>query len=800
MKYGYFDDHNKEYVITNPHTPTKWINYIGGLDFGGFIDHLGGGVICKGDPALNRIVKYIPQLPDSSFNGESIYIRLKTKKGVQVFSPLYVPTLDGFDSYKCRVGLGYNIYETEFYGIKTKITAFVPRDNQVVIKHIEITNTLDEVVEIDVIPVVEYTHFEALKQFTNADWVPQTMMSEKHFDDQYTILTQYAFMKKTTDVNYFTSNVPASSFETDRRRFLKDNQGGTWQNPKSLLADELSNYEAERGDNIAALMHHMGSFKKNDSKVLITQLGQYSNYQTELEQIHHFRKSENVLIAFEALKEFWDEHLDVMSIHTPSESMNSMINIHNPKQCYTTKNWSRYLSLYQLGLGARGIGIRDSSQDTMGMISQKPEEARVLITTLLSMQRMNGSAYHQYNPKSLEATEGDSREEEEAPDYYGDDHLWLVLAVSEYLKETGAYEFLDELVPYYEKDSDNKPKKMATVKEHLKAALEFSKTDVGQHGIPHLGFADWNDTVNLRTGSESFFNANLYGVALKEYLDLLKFLEDDSYDLYHKDYLHMRDTFQKIAWDGKWFRRYIDVDGAFLGSHENAEGKIFTNGQSWSVMSGFATVSQGRQALESVHDILNTSKGIKLSYPGYNGYDPHKGGVSSYPPGAKENGGIFLHSNPWVMIAETMYGHGNRAFEYYHQINPIAKNDVIDEYETAPYVYPQNVLGDEHKQFGLARNCWLSGTASWSYQAATKYILGIKPTHKGLLIDPCIPNDWETFRVKRKIRNATFNIVVNNPDHIEKGVKTITIDGQVISGKVLPYLDGKHNVEVLMGE
>jgi len=421
-----------------------------------------------------------------------------------------------------------------------------------------------------------------------------------------------------------------------------------------------------------------------------------------------------------------------------------------------------------------------------------------LITTLLSMQRRDGSAYHQYNPKTLIASEGDSNEEEDRPNYYGDDHLWLILATMEYLKETGDYNFLKEEIAFYDKDKQDNPLEYATVDEHVKRALKFTKNDVGQNGLPHLGFADWNDTVNLPTGSESLFNANLYGYGLKLYLELLDYLEQPKTS-YEEDYLEMQSVFQNKAWDGKWFIRYIDQNNKPLGSKTNEEGQIFTNGQSWSVISGFADKIQGRIALDSVNRLLNTEKGIKLSYPGFDGYDPVKGGVSSYPPGAKENGGIFLHSNPWVIYAETILGNGDRAFEYYDQINPVKKNDIIDEFETAPYVYPQNILGDEHPEFGLARNCWLSGTASWTYQIATKHLLGILPTHKGLEINPCIPSDWEGFKATRRFRGSLYHINVINGDQISKGVKEIYVNDEKVDSTYLPYGESSYNIKVVMG-
>ncbi|MBC7249468.1 MAG: glycosyl transferase [Anaerolineae bacterium] len=803
MDYGYFDDERREYVITNPKTPTKWINYIGTLAFGGFVDHTGGALICKEDPALNRITKYITQLPSAEFKGETLYLRFREGKGYKIFSPFFVPTLDPYDLYECHVGLGYTRIVSEFYGIRTEVTIFVPRGGSQEIRDIRITNISSRPLEIDAIPVVEYTHPDALKQLTNADWVPQTMQSKAHREEGgLLILTQYPFMFKDTRINYFTSNRPVSSFESDRRRFLGDNEYGTWANPLSLQQDELGNYEARRGDNIAALLHHLGLIRPGETVQLITQLGQAASIAQAQASIRRYRDPAQVTQALGELADFWDQYLSKFQVETPDPAVNSLLNIHNPRQCYITLNWSRYLSLYQLGYGARGIGFRDSSQDVMGVLAGAPTQAQGLIRQLLQVQKRDGSAMHQFNPLTMVANEGDSREVEEAPKYYSDDHLWIVLAVTAYLKETGDLAFLDEVLPYYEKDRTGQPLASGTVLDHLRRAIEFTWQDVGAHGLPLLGFADWNDTVNLRRGAESLFTANLFGRALLEMIELSQHLGDEeSAARYRQYYETMKQRVNEHAWDGEWYVRYFDADGTPLGSHRNAHGQIYTNGQSWPVISGFAPPDRARAALDAVYRRLNTPKGIKLSTPGYNGFDPAKGGITTYPPGAKENGGIFLHTNPWVIIAETMLGNGERAWEYYSQINPVAKNDQIDEYECEPYVFPQNILGDEHPQFGLARNSWLTGTASWAYQAATRYILGIRPAYDGLLIDPCIPSSWEGFRVTREFRNAVYAIEVHNPAHVCKGVKSITVDGQAIAGNLVPvFADGQtHRVEVIMG-
>jgi cellobiose phosphorylase len=802
VRYGYFDDENREYVITNPRTSVKWINYVGTLDFGGIVDHTGGALICKGDPALNRITRYIHQLSDGEFKGETLYLRFRGKDGYKVFSPYYVPTLHPYELYECHVGLGYSRIVSQFYGIRTETRIFVPLGQSCVVRDIQITNLSAQPLAIDAIPVVEYSHPDALMQFTNADWLPQTMQSRAHREKEgLVILAQYPFMYRETQVNTFTSNRPVSSFETERRRFLGDNGYGTWASPLSLNEEELGNYEAQRGDNIAALLHHLGSIEPGESTRVITQLGQGKSVEDSLATIQRFREVEQVERVWEELAEYWDAYLSRLQVQTPDANVNRLLNIHNPRQCHTTMSWSRYLSLYQVGMGARGMGFRDSAQDVMGVLVSLPEEGRRLIEQLLQVQKRGGSAMYQFNPLTMVANEGDSREVEEAPKYYSDDHLWIVLAIAAYLKETGDLGFLDSVLSYYEKGREGHPLESGTVLDHMRRALAFTKRDVGGHGLPLLGFADWNDTVNLRAGAESLLAANLYGKALLEMMELARCLgQSELVGQYTADYDGMKQAVNEFAWDGEWYVAYFDADGQPVGSHSNSAGQIYATGQSWPVISGFAPPGRAERALEAVHRLLNTRYGIKLNTPAFDGHDPAKGGITTYPPGAKENGGIFLHANPWVIIAETILGHGDRAFEYYSEINPANKNDLIEQYECEPYVYAQNILGDEHPLFGTARNSWVTGTASWAYQAATQYILGIRPIYEGLLIDPCIPSAWEGFGVTREFRKAVYRIEVKNPRHVSRGASSVKVDGQEIEGNVVPAFQdgGTHRVEATM--
>jgi cellobiose phosphorylase len=803
MNYGYFDDKNKEYVITDPRTPVKWINYIGTLNFGGFVDHTGGALICKRDPSLNRITKYIQQMPSSEFKGETLYCRFKQGSGYKIFSPFFVPTLDPYDIYECHVGLGYSRIISEFYGIRIECTIFVPLDDTREIREVKITNKTGRDIEIDVISVVEYTHFDALKQFNNADWVPQTMQSRciREKNGMLTLI-QYAFMRRETDVNLFTSNHPVSSFETDRKRFLGNNEYGTWSNPLSLQNKELGDYEANRGDNIGALMHHLGEFKEGQTKCFITQLGQEQSFEKARPGIEKYRDPEFINGELNRISNFWDRFLSTMQVETPDDNMNSMLNIHNPRQCFVTKNWSRYLSYYQLGIGTRGIGFRDSSQDIMGVISHIPDESKELLKKLLMIQKADGSAMHSFNPLTMEGSAGETEDWTDRPKYYGDDHLWVVLAVTTYLKETGDLGFLEEVLPYYKEDKKDNSRESGTVLDHIKRALDFTRNDKGQHGLPHLGFADWNDTVNLRTGAESLFITHLYGKDLLEMIELYEYMGNmEAARSGRMEYERLKKTFNDASWDGKWYIRYFDYDGTPLGSSENKNGKIYLNAQSWAVISGLALPDRAEKALDSLKKFLNTLKGIKVSWPGFDGYDRNKGGITTFPPGAKENGGIFLHTNPWAVIAETMVGNGDRAYWYYAQINPAVKNDIADEYECEPYVYAQNILSDEHPQFGLGRNSWLTGTASWMYQAATRFILGIRPRYDGLEIDPCIPKKWDGFKVVRKYRNAVYTIEVKNPRHVNMRISRLKVDGKEMKDNLIPVFgdNRNHMVEAVMG-
>ena len=784
MNYGYFDAVHREYVITNPKTPVKWINYIGTRAFGGFVDHTGGALICCDDPALNRITKYIQQMPSSDFKGETLYLRIHQENSYEVFSPFFTPTLTPLEHFECRIGLGYSRIRSVYRGIETEVTIFVPEEKKCELRDIRIRNVGPEPVNVDVIPVVEYTHPDALKQFTNADWVPQTMQSKAVIEDGFTTLLQYPFMLRDFRVNYFTSNYPVSSFETDRKKFLGENEYGSFHSPKGLERPALSNYEALRGDNIAALLHEVGELQPGEERQIITMLGQAQDLDEARPLIETFRDPAQVDNEFAKLSRFWDGYLAAFQVDSPDKDLDVMVNIFNARQCFTTFTWSRYLSYYQLGLGARGIGIRDSSQDVLAVLAAVPEEARKMIERILTFQKIDGSAMHQFNPLSGVGSCGDSAEMEDRYHFYSDDHLWLILAVCEYIKETGNKAFLDERIAFYEKDKAEEPLETATVMEHLLRGLNFTRTHIGRHGLPLLGFADWNDTVNLPKGAESFFTANLYGVAINALRSILE--EREVVSSLDEMVQEMRERVEETGWDGQWYLRYFGSTGLPVGTSADSHTQIYLNGQTWPVLSGFASKDRAELAMNSVHERLFTQNGIKISDPPFNGFDPEFGGITTFPPGVKENGGIFVHPNPWAIIAEAKLHHGGRAYQYYRATNPAFRNDRIEEYECEPYVYAQNVISDGHPQFGLARNSWLTGAAAWHYVAVTQYILGIRAELEGLRIDPCIPPVWEGFSVNRQFRGKAIRIDVHNPDCVSFGIKKILVNDEEVEGNLVP--------------
>ena len=748
MKYGYFDNQKNEYVITNPKTPTPWINYLGGGGYGGIISQTGGGYSFDGDPKHKRVLRYRYNSIPVDQPGRYIYIRDDT------------------------------IIEQKRADIFSEITYFVPGNNSFEIWSLNIKNLAQTEKKLTLFTYAEFSFFDAVKDQQNLDWTQQ--IQQASFEEN--IIFWNAFME-TWDYIFMTSNLPVSSYDTSRESFV-----GPYRDLSCPIVVEQgsgTNYLAKRGNGVGILSHQI-SLEPGQQINIIYLLGTTEDKQQCKHMIKDFLNQEQVAKEFESLKSYWEGYLANTQVTTPDQEMDIMLNTWNQYQCKTTFNWSRFVALYQLGIN-RGMGFRDSAQDILGVIHTIPEESKELIVKLLKCQHSDGHAYHLFYPLTGEGTCGEAGQNG-GVHWYSDDHLWIILTITAYLKETGDFGFLTHKIPYVNGQ-------LATVKEHLLAAIKFTENNMGEHNLPLAGFADWNDTINLDRGkgtAESVWTGMLYCLALKEIIGLFTFLDEKQVaDIYCKYYTRQKNAINYYCWDGEWYLRAYDDDGQPLGSYRCQEGQIFLNPQSWATIAHIADGKRKKQILDNVAEYLDSDYGVVLLYPAYKQYNQAKGGITTYPPGAKENGGIFLHTNPWLIIAETMNGNNDRAYTYYRKVLPPTRNEISDLYQVEPYVYCQNILGKEHGEHGLGRNSWLTGTAAWMYQAGIYYILGIRANYNALIIDPKVPTHWSRYTVRRRFRGKWVNI-----ECLRSEESWIEVNGQPI-GKIkevpLKYLDRQVN-------
>ena len=816
-KFGYFDDVNKEYVITTPQTPYPWINYLGTQDFFSLISNTAGGYHFYKDARLRRITRYRYNNVPVDMGGRYFYIN----ENGTVWSPGWAPVKTELDSYECRHGMGYTIITGKKNGLSASVEFFVPKDYKGEIQKVTLKNESSEKKSFKLFSFIEWCLWNAQDDSTNFQRNFNTGEVEV---EGSTLFHKTEYKERRNHFAFYTVNSPIAGYDADRESFMGLYNG--FEAPKAVMEGKSTNTDADGWSPIAS--HSLDvTLEAGESKDYIFILGYVENPVEEkfnadgtmnksraYAMIEQFNTVEKVDKAFEENKKMWDELLSKYTVNTPDDKMNRMVNIWNQYQCMVTFNMSRSASYFESGIG-RGMGFRDSNQDLLGFVHQIPDRARERIIDLASTQLEDGGCYHQYQPLTKKGNN-------EIGGDFSDDPLWMILSVGAYIKETGDYGILNEMVPY-----DNDESKAQTLMHHLKKSFYHVCENVGPHGLPLAMRADWNDCINLSCFSsepgesfqtstspkygedkyskiaESLMVAGLFTYAGPSYVELCKHTGDTAEaEKAQAEIDKMKKNIMDYGWDGEWFLRAYDHYKKKMGSHECEEGKIFIEPQGFMVMSEVGK-EQGAdiKALDSVDKYLNSEHGLVLNNPAFTKYYIEYGEISTYPAGYKENAGIFCHNNAWIICAEAYAGRGDKAFEYYSKIAPAYREAKYSElHRTEPYVYAQMIAGKDAKRHGEAKNSWLTGTAAWNFVAVSQYILGITPDWDGLKVDPSIPHEWDGFTATRQYRGATYDITVSNPNHVSKGIKSVTVDGEAIEGNVLPtFAEGTHKVEVVMG-
>lgn len=801
MNLGYFDDDNKEYVITTPRTPLPWINYLGCESFFRLISNTGGGYAFYKDAKLLRLTRYRYNNAPLDSNGHYFYIN---DNGC-IWNPGWQPVQTELDSYECRHGLGYTTYKGSKNGIEAHVTSFVPIGANCELTRLSLNNTSDKSKTFSVYSYIEFCLWNAVDDMNNFQRTYSTGEVEiEPYNANSCIYHKTEYRERRNHYALCAVNSSCDGFDTDRDSFL--GTYGSPQMPDAVAAKTSHNSKASGWNPVASFRKDI-TLKPNEKCQFIYMLGyienpddekweapQKINKQRAKAMIDTYMTDEAFDNAFNRLKKHWNNLLSKYTLETSDDKLCRMVNIWNQYQCMVTFNMSRSASYYESGTG-RGMGFRDSCQDLLGFVHLIPDAARQRILDIASTQFENGSAYHQYQPLTKQ---GNS----DIGSGFNDDPLWLIAGTAAYLKETGDYSILDEMTPF-----DCNKENTAPLMEHLRRSFNFTTTHLGPHNLPLIGRADWNDCLNLNcfstvpgesfqtTGpsegpvAESVFIAGMYVKYGRDYEAICRHLGlDDEADAVCNHVNDMIKAVTESGWDGEWFLRAYDAAGEKVGSHECKEGQIFIEPQGFCVMAGIGTDNGlAVRALRSVEEKLDTKYGIVLLQPAYTSYHPELGEITSYPEGYKENAGIFCHNNPWISIAETIVGHGNRAFDVYKKICPAYLQDVSDLHKTESYVYSQMIAGIDAAHFGEAKNSWLTGTAAWTFTNISQYILGIRPEFDGLCIDPCIPDYMKEFSVKRTFRGAEYNIHIDNSSGSQKGLKSLIVNGKSVEGNIIPY-------------
>ena len=811
MKFGFFDDSHQEYVITTPKTPLPWINYLGCNEFFSLISNTCGGYTFYKDAKLLRMTRYRYNSVPGDVNGKYFYI----KDGNTIWNPGWQPTKTELDSYECRHGIGYSRFTGVKDNVKASLLSFVPMNDNCEIQKLTITNESGDVKNLSVFSYVEWCLWNADDDMKNFQRNLST--GEVEVVDS-TIFHKTEYRERRNHYAVYSVNAPIAGFDTIRDEFLGAYRGA--DKPEAVEKGACTNSMASGWSPIASHQLNM-TLAPGESKTYIFVLGYIENAEDDKwesygiinkkkawDMLKKYDTEAGVDKAFAELQEYWKQLLSKYTVESGDDKVNRMVNTWNQYQCMVTFNMSRSASYYESGIG-RGMGFRDSCPDLLGFVHLIPDRARERIIDIASTQFQDGSAYHQYQPLTKK---GNS----DIGSGFNDDPLWLIAGTSAYVRETGDTSILTEMVPF-----DNDMSVATPLMNHLKRSFDYTVNHKGPHNLPLIGRADWNDCLNLNCFSahpgesfqtfgpsegpvaESVFIAGMFVKYGEEYAQLCELMGDaEEAARARKEVAAMYDAILADGWDGDWFLRAYDAYSHKVGSKECKEGQIYIEPQGFCVLAGVG-VKEGlaEKALNSVKERLDTKYGVMILQPAYTEYHLELGEVSSYPPGYKENAGIFCHNNPWVSIAETVIGRGDRAFEIYKKTCPAYIEDISEIHRTEPYVYSQMVAGRDAKYHGEAKNSWLTGTAAWTFVNISQYILGVYPTHTGLSIDPCVPEGFGDFKLTRAFREGIYNIEVKNPNNVQKGVVSMTVDGKAVDGHIIPYEKGKkeYNVVITMG-
>ena len=809
MQYGHFDDKSREYVITNYETPLPWINYLGSDSFFTLLSNTAGGYAFYKDARLRRITRYRYNNLPLDQDGFHIYIKDKNT----IWNPGWQPTKTKLDHYECHHGLGYTTIIGRKNKVEVKQELYVPKDDNILLMRVTVDNKDKVKKELDLFSFIEFCLWDAQDDCTNFQRNYSTGEVEVVGS---TIYHKTEYRERRNHYAAFHANKKVTSFDTSRDAFM--GVYGSPAAPNAVKNGKCSDSIAHGWQPVGAHHFHL-ELEAGESYDVIFALAYVEvpekekfvkpgiiNKEPAKKLIGKYDTNKKFDAGLKKLNAFWTELLEGFEVSTSNDKVNRMVNIWNAYQCMVTFNMSRSASYYESGIG-RGMGFRDSCQDLLGFVHMIPERARERILDIAATQKADGGAYHQYQPLTKK---GNS----DIGGGFNDDPLWLIACTDAYIRETGDWDILKEKV-----DFDNDPKNADTLLEHLRRSFNYTLNNLGPHKLPLIGRADWNDCLNLNCFSrypgesfqisgpsegpvaESVFIAGMFVKYGKAYANILKHLgKDKEAKSADKAVVDMEKAVLKDGWDGKWFLRAYDAHGKKVGSHYNDEGQIYIEPQGMCVMAGIGVeTGEAQKALDSVKERLETKFGIVLLNPAYTTYRLNLGEISSYPPGYKENAGIFCHNNPWVVFAETVMGHGNRAFDLYKKTCPAFLEEISEIHRTEPYVYCQMVAGKDAPTFGEGKNSWLTGTAAWTFTVLTQGILGIQPDYDGLRVDPCIPDTVKEYKVNRRFRGTMYHITVKNENGSQKGVKQVVIDGKPIEEKIIPVSKKKDvNVEIIM--